>query len=438
MIRKSDRWRPFYNISTLAAYHFELVQVTLDSVDDLIISALNNGTPAARNKVLPLAAHEYMHWIDHVASIWGRDLLFRYFRGVKARESGNEFIFDSMVDAVKAVNRSKSDVYYFFEGPQWEQGTPWDWSLSVGMRFNAEGKPDPNDPIPFVRFGKGDPNIDDNLIVRMPISAASLAEVRAMATEYLWVRAEHGDKGSSKTPADPKKWIQDFESKAYTPDFLIYTTALHLLANHTNQGNIEDIILHASELAWVALNFPSSLTSQLHIPSAWSDRWQRPNDGLDYVSGLLATQDPGFIYAVLCWHAHSPGTQNPEEWVDDVVLKAVGCTIAEFNSARQDAIERQKDAFAKELKDPRLISWLNLSDPWAESTTGFRISQALLQSLEGDQTLSLPPALTADFSLWYPNGDVVFSDGFADPLERVKHYEDRRDRIDEFIDVCGY
>lgn len=272
-IRRNTKWNAFYNLSTLASYHFDRQLVVLDSVDADILSALQNGAPAARYKVLRLAAHEYTHWRDHVATLWGRRLLSRYFDGVAAWASQDVSLFRHILDAQRSIAWCASRRYYLVKGPRSGSPPPWHASLSLGLAFNSEGVPDTNDPIPFVRFWAPPAAEDTDLIIRMPISAASLAEVRAMYAEYRWIKSEEERYPNGGTPANSAKWLLEYGAVVYEEDNLEYTTALHLLANRTGAKLVWEIFEHASALAGIVLNFPASLVGSIMIPKMWDDTW---------------------------------------------------------------------------------------------------------------------------------------------------------------------
>lgn len=359
-----ENWQPFYNLETRAAYDFSLQLVTLDSVCNEILGALRANAPAARYKVLCLGAHEYTHWIDHVSTLWGRNLLYEYYRGLTASEDRNVEEFPWIVRAFNSINRSTSSPYFFVKGPRSGSPSPWTWTLSLGLRFDALGKLKNKDPIPFVRFGKGNPLDENNLIVRMPISAASICEVRGMAAEYSWITRERNI-FSGNTPADPERFAREYGSQLYDENFLLYTTGLHVLANHCGATEVTDILEYASRLGWVVLNFPQSLLGKLRMPDEWQQEWQDPEIANIRCSALIEGRDPGFIFCVLTKFAKQPKGMDCASWLDDLLLAAGDFTLSDFEHEWLEELERTSAQALVDLPNPRFVTCMNIGQEWA-------------------------------------------------------------------------
>ena len=436
VVSRSKNWEPFFNTTTLAAYHFELQLVTLDSIDSPIIKAYENKVPAARNKVFPLLAHEYTHFIDNIGSLWGRRLLYSYYRGLVAREENKMRDFYWMIEARKGIHRCTSNKYYFTSGPMSGSPPPWVWTLSVGCRFDRSGRIDESDPIPFILFGK-DGIKSENLIARMPISPCALSEIRAMAAEYFWIKDEENRLGQEHTPASSIDWITKFLEYIYDDDMLIYTSALHLLANSCKTSDLQNLLGEASALAWVALNFPHSLTVYLRIPKEWATQWKPTHGRIDRITPMLSECDPGFIYTLLCFYATAPRGQAIEEWVEEVLQAATGRSIDEFQiHLNQELTLSTKENYIN-IDDRRFVGWMDLGIQWASAIGATGGSQPLLARLEGSAGLPLPEVLTADFEIWSPIGEAFDLGDGTSAMERFNHLDKMRGQIDDFLEVCG-
>lgn len=429
-------WQPFFNTCVQAAYHFDLLLVTLDQIDGPILKALGNQVPAARNKVLPLVVHEYTHWMDHVGSLWGRRLLTTYFQAKVAREKNDPNNFTWMVEAKKAILRCTSKRYYFTLGPANIIGPPWAWSLSLGCRFDRAGRLDPSDPIPFIVFGIGDTE-GENRMVRMPISPAALCEVRAMAAECAWVTEEEATLGPENTPASKLRWLEEYANTIYAPNMLIYSTALHLLANHCNCDDFSVVLPSASALAWIALNFPPSLVNDLRIPPQWTSHWRPPSGTLDRITPLLKACDPGFIYTLLCTYARSPIGMKVENWLEETLVAAMGKSLEAFQQEWQIELAKSTREQTSSLEDANFHSWMDLGSKWARTLGVIGSSRPLLERLKRDDGLPLPEALTSDFEGWSPTGDGFRTGDGLNCWDRCQEFERVRDKIDEFLEICG-
>lgn len=322
------------------------------------------------------------------------------------------------------------------KGPKSGSPPPWHASLSLGLAFNSEGVPDKNDPIPFVRFWAPPATADTDLIIRMPISAASLAEVRAMYAEYLWIRSEEERHPSGGTPANSSKWLLEYGAAVYKEDNLEYTTALHLLANRIGAKLVWEILEQASALAGIVLNFPASLVRSLRIPKMWDDTWGAGCPHGDRIQPLLSRRDPGFIFALLCNYATTPGTTKLSEWLESVLQAAGGFGFTELKTEWEKELSAsvvigESKGAANDLK----VLWLTRGLDWALASDPTSPPEPLLRALNSDEGFSLPGALTADFDLWFP----AQSTGYADKsvtLSRVDWLEKVIMKMDEFCDVC--
>lgn len=437
VIPRSNKWQPFYNTSVKAAYHFQLILVTLDDVDDNIIKACKKNAPAGRNKVLSLASHEYCHWLDHVSSLWGREMLFKYFKGLSAREAGKIEDFYWMVEANKSVNRATSNQYYFYKGPKSKQGSPWSWTLSIGQRFNSEGEIKFNDPIPFIRFGKGDPLVDANLVARMPISAAALAESRAMMAELLWIKSEIETFGEKSTPASVEDWLNNYKTKLYKDDYLVYTTSVHLLANQTDTFNLEDCLPFASALSWLCLNFPHLACDKIKIPDVWSKAWINEEKKIDYITPLLENRDPGFLFSLFCENASKPTDQNIRKWLNQVVKSVTTYDLGEIEDMWNDEIEQRSKIMKQSCDNDQFLCWLEKGKEWSQKIGITGDISHLIEEINGTNEIGLPPALNIDESPWTPSPNKAYECNFNSLQERVDYMIDKTAKIDEFIEVCG-
>jgi len=436
VLTRRTRWQPFFNVSTAAAYHFELQQVTLDAVEDVHVQGFAKSLAPSRFRILPLAAHEYTHLLDHMTTLWGRELLHSFYEGLGAREAGDLPRFPAMVRARRAVHRSGSLRYFMTLGPRAGYRGRWVWALSVGLRFNSAGELDPNQPIPFVRFGHGDPNKDENRVARVPISAAALSELRATAAEFRWIAAEQAARGQRNTPATPLNWLAEYESQLYSAPFVLYSSALHLLANHCHVDSVADVIEHGSALAALALNGGPSLAGRLRLDESWTERWRPPHSPWDLVTPLLTSADPGFLYLALCSHAPPPNGKTLEEWLGETLDRAVGLSLIDVEVLCGAEWESQS-ARVGSLAEQQFQRWFEFGEQWRAEVGPLGSSEPLMAALEGAESPRLPAALTSDMAPWAPQAEPFEPMPGATILDRLDYMGGIVDSIDEFLDVCG-
>lgn len=437
-IQRSKHWQPFFNLNKLAAYHFDLQLVTLYCIDENIIGDLKKNDPQARYKTLPLAAHEYTHWFDHVGSLWGRRLLCAFYRGLIARQNEDIERFPEIVEARRQIHRCTSTDYYFTHGPKAGAERPWSWSLSMGSRFDSTGHLDHKDPIAFIRFGKeGNSGNDENLVARMPITSASLAEVRARFSEYLWYIKENEELGQGGTLGDPGKWMEEYTNNLYNEGLLLYSSALHLLANHCKIQHAFEILPYSAALSGLALNFPPSLVPRIKIPPEW-EAWRQNEFGYDRLQALIDNCEPGFIYTTLCFWAKPPDSQGIEQWIDSVLGSALDLDLNTMQEKWLEAFDQETSIMLSEVSHNIFSMLMKAGEQWGKRAGVLGNTGGIIYAVCGSYDLPLPDAATlADEPLcWNSEKSFSYDDGH-DTFSRINYLSEIRKRMDQFFDVCG-
>lgn len=203
---------------------------------------------AIRDRIQPLLAHEYTHFLDATSTLWGLrhlQVLDEAFRAFHQRE-------ESGFHAVKALDNHlrtlRLPAYYTFQGPSASADRPWKAQVSIGRRYTASGHIESGVPISFCRFE----SVTGELIVRSPLSPVSLLETSAMSEE-LAVRY-----ALLHRLAPPDLVIEGRLQSKRTIDYLYrrditeYSVCAHLVANHLRCSDGLAAFLIAGSLArWV-------------------------------------------------------------------------------------------------------------------------------------------------------------------------------------------
>lgn len=434
-IQIRNRWEPFFNVNTLAQYSFDLQLVTLDDIDKTTIIALNNNEEGARNKTLPLAAHEYTHWLDHVSTLWGRKLLGTYYSGLVARENNDPHNFYKVVYAHQHIQRTSSNRYYFTKGPKYGEGSPWNSQLTLGSRFDFSGSLDHKNPIPFIRFFKGPTDNEDSLIARMPIAPAALAEVRAMWSEFLWLQQECSGENKNAALVNLSEFKRNYNSQFHDSDFLVYVTSLHLLANHCGSPDLFSIFPYSSALSGLALNFPSSLIPHIKIPPIW-ENWRQNEWGVDRLQASLDNHDPGFIYAILCCHTQTPVGQDVTQWINTVLISAMDLDLKVVTQEWVKEFDEETSRILKQVSHPIFSKLIEVGGQWREKVGLLGKLDPIVDAVNGKSELPLPDAITGDLVPWNPGDSLSHIDGRS-TIERKDYLFEMRNKMDEFLDICG-
>lgn len=273
----------------------------------------HNGASGVRED-LAIIYHEVTHWADTVGTIWGNEYLKTVYSAYDVMpivdHSGSEASYYQFLRLHDANRRLKHDDYYRVmreHQPNHSLSHPWKISFSSGVEFNGSGMPDENRPICFVRFGN---NPSDELLVRQPLSIASLLETTAtwseLSTHFHLVNSLKEDDRFVET----QKLTQRFGKNLYTPELTVYSAPVHLLAHHTRMKNAAEAYHFSALLALTCLNLVGSHFRKLKVPrsfDAWGNR----------VASLKRNESRPFAFMVMCengprWEPGMP----PWVWID--------------------------------------------------------------------------------------------------------------------------
>ncbi len=223
--------------TTTNAYYNQLNQfITINKYEKQDFKNLNVLNVNSVEKI-SLLIHELTHWIDHLSTYWGQDILSSIYNASNNYLQGNvsEFWRIKLLDNKLKNNSFQSYYTEKFHNIQGNKYNRWKYSLTAGIRFTDEGKPDETKPILFTRFFSG----NDEPIIRVPMSVSSILEVNAIYQEYK-VKVI-----CSKSLDDPfekamysRELEEEFYKLVYNPDLVVYNVAAHLTANINKYSDV--------------------------------------------------------------------------------------------------------------------------------------------------------------------------------------------------------
>lgn len=316
-IQKSiERWRGFPNTNEYAFYDFMTQSVVLSSVNTKQFQQAGaSKDPELLLRLNKMVIHEITHYVDHVATAWGRENLISLFDATNARVTEQTGEYWRIAELFRELRRLHYAEYYthysdlaFQEPPH-----PWRANLSCGIQFGADGRPREDAPIPFMKFNAP----DGSYICRVPFSIASLLEVNAVASEIVLDTGNVLRQGADDQIVGLSLLKQHYSRLLSNPLLAEYTVAAHHVANRLGLFDIVGAFLNASALSTVALNVPSSAFDNLIVPAGFATAWGERN------AAFKRRRDRGYLFLCLIENAGELGDQPIEPFIENL-LKSCG------------------------------------------------------------------------------------------------------------------
>lgn len=313
--------RYFPNVSTRAYYSPRSLAVFLP--EDEVSEALRADQNAYRAWLaahLPVLTHEFQHALDHVGTVAGRALLdalagayFALERKV-ARDDSELWRFVALHDAERRFDRKAYFTEYDPDYAWLDHRRPtWQWGISTGLGFDAQGRPNPDDPLFFIRFTDVEQNA---LVARQPITAAALFETRAVYAE-LEQEVHHIAIAAREKPEIMAEWQNRQQRHFYHPALTLYSAPAHFASSQCSDGDALEGYRIAAYAAGIILNLAPTLDFVPRLSADFQDEASRPR-----FDRLIELRDPGFLYTVLI--ASAPRYEGDVQAWLDAALAAAG------------------------------------------------------------------------------------------------------------------
>lgn len=422
-LQEMDRqFAPFPNLSTLGSYSYFTQTIQINGYDSPAFdAAFNRGHPATRLALEPLALHEFQHFEDHLLSAWGAGNLRRLFTAMNGRVSGDRSRLGELTAVYREVRDLHLNDYYNELGDAamepWN-GETWAYDFSTGVKLDAEGRERPDCPVLFARFAdrKG------RAVARVPVTVASLLEVRAMAVEIvkhiLLIDELPADAQVIERSTYESKTVRDFYDPLLTP----YSVIAHLYANTLGIKDIPRALTAAGRLAWAVLNLVDARFDAVRIPERyqiWGDR----------NAAALARRDRGYAYAMILENSRGASMANAGPDLTDWILQNAG--LPPQNIIYDEARVARAASFADLSDGPYTARFRELSrfaDRLGEPA-------AAIDGMVGSRRGILPLVLSGD-DKWLQISTAGLSGTFADPRAWVDDAHVIHRRFDEFLNAC--
>lgn len=407
---KTKRWNQFSQVDTLGAFDFYTSIISLDALNATDISSIRKAFPqqgdilaaylankfspehyALLSKVLPLAAHEYTHFVDSTSTLWGLHHLSQMNEAYLSDEGrgGKETEFYKARNFYDHVKGIRLPDYYTVINPDAQDTRPWRSRITIGRIFSKQGKPSER-PVLFSWFS----NYQDRPLARSPISTVSLLEASAMAQELILHAALIEITEKEFRTVEQAHFQTRTLSYLYNRKFTEYSVCVHVLADRLGCKDILVAFNICARLTRLVLNFPTKAFESVlaSCPIAEIIDIPKSHEFETVVRDGIKNRDLGTIYYLLCCALPKDCHENLRKSKEGIVsaFKRIG---VDYDSFIGDVQEEAKQ-LANSIKSSRIRSLSALVNAGYENLSRIDFDEARLHF----DRMNLPPAILGDSS----------------------------------------
>jgi hypothetical protein len=263
---ETDIKKLFPNTSTVAYYSPFGQHIVLNSIEkDEYENAIDDFFNPSNLKTIKTISHELRHWRDHHATLWGVNNLVDIYNAINARLVNKPENFHYVASYIK--NAKKSDLTEYYHTSQGEYsvkkgGLLWQWTLSIGSRFDHDGNLDHNKPIPFVKFLNPE---NGKVVSRTPLSNSSLLETNAICEEIKIAITVLSNLEEAARAVEIKMMESDYFKWLYNQNLTLYSAVAHLTSSLTGVKDVISSFQISNEISNLLLNLPDSLYDSIPV-----------------------------------------------------------------------------------------------------------------------------------------------------------------------------
>lgn len=380
----------FPNTSTVAYYSPFGQHIVLNTVEEneykKAISDLYNLDNLPTIKIF---THELRHWKDHHTTLWGLNNLIDIYNAINARLLNKEEYFHYIVTYFKNAKKSDLTEYYHTKVASFDvekNRMLWGWRLTVGSRFDSNGKVDHNLPIQFVRFENPKNN---ELLSRTPLSNSSLLETNAVFEELRVSSMVYQKLPKGQGIVELKLLEKEYFKWLYNHELTLYSVSAHLVSSILQKNDIFQTFGISNQISNLLLNLPENLYDSIPI-NVYLHEFSEKN------KLLKGQKDNGFAFLNLLLNYKDQFGVSKEFEINDLLIAS--------NLPPKKTIEEIV------LNEFNLLEERILKGPFAQKLLK-KIENAKSYFVLGGLDSTLYPVL--DF-LKYDNPTVVFGDTLVD------------------------
>jgi hypothetical protein len=344
-----------YQVDTLGSFDFSTYIISLESLNLNSLKVLEekekiheHETNSKLRTVLPLAVHEYTHFIDSSSTVWGINHLNlmneAYLTNRKYQHKEN--LFYKAKKFHRHIQKIKYPNYYSVIGNIDYDGR-WIGLPTMGKTFNNQGEIS-NETIMFMRFS----TIDFKEIARTPISAVSILEASAMASEIfndieILNKLEDKEIYKFENQVSNKKIL----SFIYNKELTEYSACVHMVANQQMCTDIlnafyivkivTNIVLNSSEKVFEKILIKNRFNKIFNIREE-DERFIRLKEGLE-------SKDMGVLYYLIVFGLPEYSYLSPQHARNgiSVSLKKLGLSFQYIKDTAKKEFNKKYNEISK-------------------------------------------------------------------------------------------
>lgn len=434
--RTSARWNCLKKVDTLGMFDFSTNIVSLDSLETYHVEGLTSndtqGAPLSFSdyerhaKALPLIAHEYAHFLDATATVWGMNRLVLMQNAYECPVD-NEQDFYHMKVFYDHSKRLKFPAYYATLDKASHTEPPWECAVTSGVEFTPDGKPGKR-PIAFIRLY----NSQGEGITRTPISMISLLENSAMAEE-VEVKIGLINRLGVEKVVEENLLRKSLVESIYNPELAEYSVCALLLADRQKCEDLRLALYCSGIISRLVLNAtPEVFRAAAKNLDAFLARYNLDRNGPQYknIKYALKLNNHGMLFYLLTMQLPNNCLGDPKSFLVGLAesFVSLGIPIDTYIQSAQQSI-KNSEAILKKSKSAHIrvlaqAAALN-ADKLARRPNPLTFSD-----------FHLPPSLLGDLSQYHFN---VNPNNILKDIDLDELYEDLvagQRRMEEFGDAC--
>lgn len=391
------RNRILYQVDTLGSFDFSTYIISLESLNLNSLNVLNekeksheHETNSKLRVVLPLAIHEYTHFIDSSATVWGINHLClmneAYLTNRKYEHKEN--LFYKAKKFYRHIQKIKYPNYYSFVG-ETDSKTKWIAIPTLGKVFNHEGEIS-KESIMFMRFH----NIKGEEIARTPISAISILEASAMASEIfskINILKQLKDRDIYKFEnTELNKEIMSF---IYDKNLTEYSACVHMLANRQGCTDVLNAFYLVKLITNVVLNASDKVFEKILVKNKFKKIFDINEEHEQFIrlKEGLESKNIGVLYYLIVYGLPANSYLNPQ-----VARNGVSTSLRQLGLSFQYVKDTAKKEFNKKYNEILKTSITPIKDLAKASIKNFN-SIDIENHLLSFNNLDLPKVILDDF-----------------------------------------